>query len=98
MKGYWLILGTAITDPAAQEEYGRLWAPIAAQYGAMLVREPKDLRLLEGRDTTARVLLVEFPDLASAQACYDDPAYVVARAKAHEAARRDLVIFAADLG
>ena len=27
-----------------------------------------------------RVLLVEFHDLATAQACYDDPAYAVARA------------------
>lgn len=97
MKGYWLILGSAITDPTAQEDYGKLWAPIAAKYGARLVRDPKDLRLLEGRDT-ARVLLVEFADLATAQACYDDPAYAVARAKAHEASRRDLVIFAADLG
>jgi hypothetical protein len=33
MKGYWLILGAAITDQAAQAEYGRRWAPIAEKYG-----------------------------------------------------------------
>jgi hypothetical protein len=27
--GYWLILGTEITDQAAQNDYNRLWAPIA---------------------------------------------------------------------
>lgn len=32
MKGYWLILGTEITDQAAQDEYNRLWAPIAEKY------------------------------------------------------------------
>lgn len=96
MKGYWLILGTAITDEAAQAEYGRLWAPIATRYGARLKRDA-GLDLKEGRDT-ARVLLVEFPDLAAAQACYADPAYAAARDAALKASRRDLLIFAADLG
>jgi hypothetical protein len=36
MKGYWLILGTEITDQVAQDEYNRLWAPIAAKYKARL--------------------------------------------------------------
>ena len=97
MKGYWLILGSAITDQAAQEEYGRLWAPVAAKYGARLVRDSAAVDLKEGRDT-ARVLLVEFADLATARACYDDPAYAAARDQALKASRRDLVILEADLG
>ncbi len=36
MKGYWLILGTEITDQAAQNDYNRLWAPIAEKYQARL--------------------------------------------------------------
>jgi hypothetical protein len=32
MKGYWLTLGTAVADQSAQDEYGRLWAPIAEKY------------------------------------------------------------------
>ena len=39
MKGYWLILGTEVADAAAQQDYGRLWAPIAERYGARLIRE-----------------------------------------------------------
>ena len=27
MKGYWVILGTEVTDNVAQAEYNRLWAP-----------------------------------------------------------------------
>ncbi|MFO1173666.1 MAG: DUF1330 domain-containing protein [Paracoccaceae bacterium] len=96
MKGYWLILGTAITDPAAQEEYGRLWAPIAARYGARLVRDAASLDLKEGRDT-ARVLLVEFPDLAAARDCYADPAYAAAREQALKASQRNLLIFEGDV-
>mgnify|MGYP001769982842 FL=1 len=96
MKGYWLILGSAITDQTAQDDYGRLWAPIAARYGARLVRDAASLELKDGRDT-ARVLLVEFPDLAAAQACYADPAYAEARDRALAASRRDLLIFAGAL-
>lgn len=92
MKGYWLILGTAVTDQAAQEEYGRLWAPIAARYGARLVKDAASLSLVEARDVS-RVLLVEFPDLSTARACYADPAYVEARDHALKAARRNLLIF-----
>ncbi len=97
MKGYWLILGGAVTDQAAQEEYGRLWAPIAARYGARLVRDAASLDLKEGRDT-ARVLLVEFPDIAAARACYADPAYAAACEHARNASRRDLLILEGDLG
>jgi len=32
MKGYWLILGAEITDQSAQNDYSRLWAPIAEKY------------------------------------------------------------------
>lgn len=96
MKGYWLILGSAIADQAAQEEYGRLWGPIAARYGARVVRGGTSLDLKEGRDSE-RVLLVEFPDLAAAQNCYADPAYAAAREHALKAARRDLLIFEGDL-
>ena len=29
MKGYWIVLGSDVTDPDAQQAYGKLWAPIA---------------------------------------------------------------------
>lgn len=96
MKGYWLILGEAITDPEAQAEYGRLWAPIAARYGARLVSGAGQATLRETR-TTARVLFVEFPDLAAAQSCYDDPAYKAAAAFALKASKRELLIFEGDI-
>jgi hypothetical protein len=36
MKGYWIILGAEVTDLEAQQEYGRLWQPIAQKYDAQL--------------------------------------------------------------
>ena len=91
MKGYWLILGTAIADQAAQQEYGRLWAPIAAKYGARLNPGKVPPILKEARDT-ARVVVVEFPSYEKAKACYEDPAYQAAKEFALKASKRDLII------
>ena len=71
LKGYWLILGAEVSDQEAQKEYGALWAPIAQRYEARLIAGSDAVKLIEARDA-ARVLLVEFPSFAAAQACYDD--------------------------
>lgn len=95
MKGYWIIFGSAITDTEAQQEYGRLWWPIAEKYGAKInVVEPD--ALLEAH-STSRVLTVEFSSYTQAKACYDDPAYAEAKAFALRASRRELLIIEGDL-
>jgi len=96
MKGYWLILGTEITDQAAQDEYGRLWAPIAEKYQARLnpARVPP---LLKETRNTSRVVLAEFPSLEMAKACYEDPAYQECLKFALRASQRDLLIFEGEI-
>lgn len=96
MKGYWIILGTAVTDPAAQEEYGRLWRPIAEKYEAKINPAKVPPILKEGRDTS-RVIIVEFPSYETALACYEDPDYQAARKIANMAAQRDLLIIKAEI-
>jgi len=95
MKGYWIILGSAVTDTEAQEHYGQLWAPIAEKYQAKLkVLEPG--ALLETH-ATSRVMAVEFPSYAQAKACYEDPAYAQAKSFALRASRRELIILEGQL-
>lgn len=96
MKGYWLVLGTEVTDAAAQKAYGALWAPIAERYGARLVAGSEAIEAVEARDAT-RVLLVEFPTFEAARACYDDPAYREAREVALRAAQRSLVLLRGEI-
>lgn len=96
MKGYWLILGTEITDQAAQDEYIRLWAPIADKYRARLNPSKVPPVLMEARDA-ARVIVVEFPSLEMARACYEDPAYQEARRHASRAASRELLILEGEI-
>ncbi|MFO1050207.1 MAG: DUF1330 domain-containing protein [Geminicoccaceae bacterium] len=96
MKGYWLILGTEVSDQEAQAEYGRLWAPIAKQYQARLNPTTVPPLLKEARNT-ARVIVVEFPSYEIARACYDDPSYQEAKRFALKALQRDLLIIEGDL-
>lgn len=90
MKGYWIIFGSAVTDTEAQQEYGRLWAPIAETYGAKLKSFASEAMLEV--NAGSRVFAVEFPSYARAKACYHDPAYSEARAFASRAATRELII------
>ncbi|MFT4631046.1 MAG: hypothetical protein ACI8PP_000811 [Candidatus Pseudothioglobus sp.] len=71
-----LIVDSKIKNPEAYEEYKRLAKPIAEQYGgvyrarggAMDVRET-DLW------APTRIVIIEFPDFASAQAFVDSKEY-----------------------
>ncbi|WP_043198443.1 DUF1330 domain-containing protein [Pseudomonas putida] len=96
MKGYWIILGGAVTDTEAQQEYGRLWGPIAEKYGAKL--KVLDPAALVESHTSTRALAVEFDSYAQAKACYADPAYAEAKAMALRAYHREVLIIEGDLG
>jgi uncharacterized protein (DUF1330 family) len=95
MKGYWIIFAAAVTDTSAQQEYGRLWTPIAAKYNAKL--KPLDSSALVESSVANRILAVEFPSYALAKACYDDPAYQQAKEIALRAYRREMIIIEGDL-
>lgn len=96
MKGYWLILGTEISDETAQAEYGKLWRPIAEKYQARLNPSNVQPILKEARDTP-RMFVVEFPSYEIAKACYADPAYQEAVRHAQKASIRQLLIFEGEL-
>ena len=96
MKGYWLIIGTEISDQQAQAEYGRLWKPIGEKYQARLSTAKNAPLLMEARDA-GRMVVVEFPTLEIAKACYADPAYDEAKRFALQASNRVLVIFEGEL-
>lgn len=50
MKGYWLILGTEVSNQEAQAKYGRLWKPIAEKYQARINPLGTPPALKEARD------------------------------------------------
>ena len=96
MKGYWLILKAQVTDHEAQGEYARLWEPIAERYQARINPLAAPPALKEAR-ASQQVLVVEFPSLELAVACYDDPAYREAATFALRASDRELLILRGEL-
>lgn len=97
MKGYWLIIGTEVTDPDAQAEYARQWEVIAEKYQAVISSSGTPPQLKEMRDA-GRLVLVEFPSYEQAVACYDDPLYQQARLCAGKASQRELLILKGEIG
>lgn len=90
MPAYW-ITHIEVTDDESYGKYAKLAGPaIAAFGGKFLVRGGKH-KQLEGRDR-ARNVLIEFPDIATAEACYNSPAYQEALSFAKDASIRDLVL------
>ena len=90
MPAYW-IAHVTVTDPEAYGRYaGLATGAITAHGGRFLARSGRYVQF-EGQDR-ARNVLVEFPTLEDAEACYRSDAYQAALAHAKGAAERDLVI------
>ncbi|MFT3974760.1 MAG: DUF1330 domain-containing protein [Amaricoccus sp.] len=90
MAAYW-ITNIEVTDAESYGKYAKLAGPAIESFGGkFLVRGGKH-KQLEGRDR-ARNVLVEFPDIATAEACYNSPAYQEALSYARNASIRDLVL------
>lgn len=89
----YLIVETEITDPVAYEVYKSL-SPIAiAAHGGRFLARGGELAVLEGDWRPERLVVAEFPDLATAKIFYDSPEYVKAReARAGAATLRMVVV------
>lgn len=90
MKAYW-IAHVTVTDAEAYKQYQALTPAAFARFGGRFLVRGGTAQVMEGPEM-ARHVIVEFPDLASAQACYASPEYTAARAKRVGAATVHLTI------
>lgn len=91
-KGYW-VAHVTVDDPSAYEAYRAANAVAFAKFGArFLVRgAPQEVR--EGT-VRPRTVVIEFPTLEAARACYDSPEYRAAKALRDPVSQGDLCIVA----
>lgn len=90
MTALW-IANVHVTDPERYAQYARLaTGAIAAHGGTFLVRGGACVQL-EGR-ARARNVVIRFPSLEAAVACYNSPAYREALTFADGASERDVVV------
>ena len=74
MKAY-LIADTNVTDPQRYEEYKRQVKPLIERFGGSYVVRGGPHDVLEGDWRPTRLVVLEFPDMASLRAWYDSPEY-----------------------
>ena len=91
-KGYW-IARVAVRDAERYKDYVAAAAPAFAEFGARFLARGGAVTPLEGvaRD---RNVVIEFPSVEAAKACYDSPAYQAAKAIRQTAAEADMLIVA----
>ena len=90
MSAYW-IAHVDVTDPETYGEYAKL-ATIAIQaHGGKFLARGGDYKCLEG-NSRPRNVLVEFPDMESAVACYNSETYGKALEKSRRSSVRDVLL------
>ncbi len=91
MAAYWVATYRSISDPDALAGYAKLAGPaINAAGGKFLARGPAAKAYESG--ILQRVVIVEFPSVAAAEACHDGAAYQEALRVLGKGADRDLRI------
>jgi uncharacterized protein (DUF1330 family) len=90
MTAYW-IAHVTVTDPARYGDYQALAPAAFAAHGARFLARGGPSQVLEGPSLNRHVV-IEFPSLAAAKACYDSAEYSLARAKRAGAAEAQIVI------
>lgn len=90
MTAYW-IAHVTVTDPVAYAEYQALAPAAFAAHGARFLARGGTADVLEG-PALDRHVVIEFPSLEAARACYHSLAYQHARACRATAAIAHLVI------
>ncbi|MDO5622214.1 MAG: DUF1330 domain-containing protein [Paracoccus sp. (in: a-proteobacteria)] len=77
-KAYW-IGHVTVSDPDAYQDYRRANAAAFAKYGGRFLVRGGAQEVVEG-ELRPRSVVIEFPDLAAARACYFSPEYQAALA------------------
>lgn len=80
-----------VSDVAAYGEYAKRAVPVIEAAGGVLIARGAEFRQLEGTGWQ-RHTLIRFPDLATAQTCYDSAAYQDALRFAEGVSTRSLTI------
>lgn len=89
-KAYW-VAHVDVKDPDGYAAYIRANAAAFSKYGAKFIIRGGLQHVVEGQART-RTVVIEFVDLATAQACYDSPEYQAAKALRDPVSVADVVI------
>ncbi|WP_026370963.1 DUF1330 domain-containing protein [Kallotenue papyrolyticum] len=83
----YVIVEVTINDQEAYAAYRQLSGPSVEQYGGRFLARGGAIAPLEGGWQPERIVIIEFPDLATAQRWYASPEYRTARQRRAGAAQ-----------
>jgi uncharacterized protein (DUF1330 family) len=86
------IVRVEVTDPEKYEEYKALTPAAVAAFGGRFIVRGGEAHTVEGPTETRRIVVVEFPDVDTARACFESPQYAEAKAKRIGAAEMEMLI------
>ena len=90
MAAYWIARST-VSDAESYGEYAKRAGPTIEAHGGKFLARGGTLKIFEGSDRP-RAVLVEFPSLEAAEACYNSAEYQEALTYARGASDRDVCI------
>jgi uncharacterized protein (DUF1330 family) len=79
MPAYW-VARAKITDPVAYKKYTDRVPDIVSRHGGKILARGGRYRIMEGPETFHRHVVIEFPSLEQAVACFESPEYQEAAA------------------
>ena len=88
----YLISDVAVRDPAAFETYRTRAAASIAAFGGRYVVRGGEVAVLEGQRHPSALVIVEFPDTATARRWYASPEYAAALEVRDRALVRSLIL------
>ena len=93
MPAYW-IARAKINDPVEYGKYAALVPDILAKFDARILARGGEYKTLEGPDVFERFVVVEFPSMEVAEACFNSPEYREAAAfrRANQAGQNELTV------
>jgi uncharacterized protein (DUF1330 family) len=86
----YIISRVKVKDPELMKEYAARSIALAKTYGASYPVRTNRVEALEGTYDGRRLIIIQFPDLASARAYWDSAAYQELREMRHAAADSEL--------
>ena len=89
-KAYWIV-HVSVSDPETYDKYRAANAAPLAEFGARFVVRGGAQTLCEG-NIRPRTVVLEFPSLAAAAACYNSPGYRAALTLREAASEADFCI------
>jgi uncharacterized protein (DUF1330 family) len=91
MKGYWIAIYHAVSDPSVLARYAEQATPVLLSHGARFLARGRPSRVFEG-GADERCVVIEFPSVEQAVAAYESAEYQAVLDVMRDSVRREVRI------